>query len=447
MPPPFPSRLTAASRRRFLTRSLTVGTAGVLGSRAYAGDPGPAGAESPLPAARVERLGIGAIGMRYQGTVIAAKAQEYGDIVAIADVDRHVREQSRAGFGSTPRIFEDYRDLLQRNEVDVITIGSPDHWHVKMAIDACRAGKDVYVEKPISLTIDEGKRLREVAKETGRVIQVGSWQRSDHRFRLAVEMVRAGRLGDLQRVDIVLGKNLVGGPFEVRRPPSHLNWDLWQGQATHAPYTEERCHYTFRGWYEYAGGQVTDWGAHHIDIAQWAINEYPVRVASRGTFPNADNGYNVPIDYSLAYQYPSGIEMTVSDRGRNGILFTGTRGRIFVNRGTLSGAPVEALSDHPLGRDQFQAYAHDNGKRPKKVGKLKAIENHMGNFFDCVADRNDPVSDVESQHRSATTCHLGNLSLRLARPLDWDPITETFPGDDEANAMMTRPQREGFEVV
>ena len=210
------------------------------------------------PESKNDRPGIGAIGMRYQGSVITEKAQTHGDIVAIADVDRHVREQARASFGSTPKIYEDYRDLLDRKDVDVVMIGVPDHWHVKMAIDACRADKDVYVEKPLTLTIDEGKRLRDVVRETGRVVQVGSWQRSDHRFRLAVEMVRQGRIGRLQRVDVVLGKNKTGGPFEKRNPPGHLNWDLWQGQTPDVPYLEERCHYTFRWWLEYSGGQMTD---------------------------------------------------------------------------------------------------------------------------------------------------------------------------------------------
>lgn len=153
------------------------------------------------------RLRVGGIGLRYQGSVIAHQAQRYGDIVALCDVDRHVREQARAAFGSTPRIFEDYRDLLKRDDVDVVLIGAPDHWHTKMVIDACRAGKDVYCEKPLTLTIDEGKLLTKVVQETGRVVQVGSWQRSDHQFRVAVELVRQGRLGELQRVEVVLGKN------------------------------------------------------------------------------------------------------------------------------------------------------------------------------------------------------------------------------------------------
>ncbi len=216
-----------------------------------------------------ERPGIGAIGMRYQGTVITLIAQNYGRVVGIADVDRNVREQARASFGSTPLVFEDYRKLLDRKDVDVILIGAPDHWHAKMTIDACRAGKDVYVEKPITLTIDEGKIIRRVAEETGHVIQVGSWQRSDARYRLAVEWVRAGRLGKLQKVAVGVGANPTGGPFPERPVPGSLNWNLWLGQAPELPYVEERYHYTFRWWFEYAGGKVTDWGTHDVDIAQW----------------------------------------------------------------------------------------------------------------------------------------------------------------------------------
>jgi myo-inositol 2-dehydrogenase/D-chiro-inositol 1-dehydrogenase len=434
-------------------RSTQINRRGLLTSSAIAGASLAGLSSLPLafgreqPRHKVERPGIGSIGMRYQGTVIAEKARQYGDIVAIADVDRHVREQSRASFGSTPKIFEDYQELLARTDVDVVTIGTPDHWHVKMAIDACRAGKDVYVEKPISLTVNEGKLLRDVVKETGRVVQVGSWQRSDHRFRLAVEMVRQGRIGDLQRVEVVLGKNQTGGPFMERRPPGNINWNLWQGQTPDVPYREERCHYTFRWWLEYAGGQMTDWGAHHIDIAQWAINAAPTEVESRGKLPTVKDGYNVPTDFHVTYKYPGGVVMTVSDEGRNGVLLTGTNGRIFVNRGDITGKPVENLASNPLSREQFNLYANDNLNRPERFGKLNAIVNHMGNFFDCIETRQSPVSDVESQHRSASTCHLGNISLRLGRSLKWDSENEIFLDDAEANAMLQREQRSGFEIV
>ncbi|MBN2474916.1 MAG: Gfo/Idh/MocA family oxidoreductase [Pirellulales bacterium] len=402
--------------------------------------------QSPA-AAKNDRPGIGAVGMRYQGSVITEKARDYGDVVAISDVDRHVREQARASFGSTPAISEDYRRLLDRKDVDVVLIATPDHWHTKMVIDACRAGKDVYIEKPLTLTIDEGKVLCRVVRQTGRVVQVGSWQRSDHRFRLAVEMVRQGRIGKLRKVTCTTDPNPAGGPFPARPVPEHLNWDLWQGQTPAVPYVEQRCHYTFRWWYEYSGGKMTDWGAHHVDIAQWAIDADPVEIDGRAELPGVPDGYNVATRMSAKLRYPDGVELEILDSGRIGVMFEGEAGRIFVNRGTIAGAPVDHLKDEPLPREQFTLYDHDDLSRPERVGKLDAIVNHMGNFFDCVRSRGTPISDAPSQHRSATTCHLANISMRLGRPLQWDPQQELFIGDDEANTWLTRPQRKGFEIA
>ena len=434
-----PSRHT---RRGFFAKSAGALAAGATAPYVFTANT----AAKAQPASKNDRPRVGSIGMRYQGTVIAEKARQYGDVVAICDVDRHVREQARAAFGSTPWICEDYRQLLDRKDVDVVTIGTPDHWHTKMVIDACRAGKDVYVEKPLTLTIDEGKLMRKVVEETGRVVQVGSWQRSDHRFRLAVEMVRQGRIGKLQQVEVVLGKNKVGGPFPTDDPPRHLNWDLWQGQTPDVPYIEERCHYTFRWWYEYSGGQMTDWGAHHLDIAQWGINSYPVEIEGQAKYPDVVNGYNVALDFFVQYKYANGVEMTVADNGRNGVMFIGTEGRIFVNRGIVSGKPVEELADRPLPRDEFNVYDYDNLYRPERMGKLDAIINHMGNFFDCTNSRRATLSSVESQHRSVSTCHLGNIAMKLGRKLTWDPQKELFVGDDEANTLLSRPQREPYKI-
>ena len=407
-----------------------------------------ASAQSGFSNSAMSRPRVGAIGLRYQGSVIAHKAQLYGDITAVCDVDRNVRDQAKAAFGSTPFACEDYRDLISRKDVDMITIGAPDHWHTKMVIDACRAGKDVYCEKPLTLTVDEGKQLTKVVKETGRVVQVGSWQRSDDRFRLAVEMVRGGRIGQLQKVDVVLGKNVTSGSFVPRTPPAHLNWNLWQGQTPDVPYIEERTHYTFRWWFEYSGGQMTDWGAHHIDIAHWAINSDPVEIHGTARMPEVVNGYNVAIDFQATYKFANGVVMTVSDSGGdNGILFTGDSGRLFVNRGKITGAPVDALKTQPLRREDWKVYDDDNLERPARAGKLDAIVNHMGNFFDCVHSRRTPISDVISSHRTVSTCHLGNISMRLGRPLKWDPVKEEFVEDKEANSWLKREQRKGFETV
>ena len=428
---------TSFSRRQLLATAAALGVSGLRTSETAAAK----------PRHKVERLGVGCIGLRYQGSVIAHKAQMYGDVVAICDVDKDVRDPVKAAFGSTPRDFEDYQDLLQRDDVDVVTIGTPDHWHTKMVMDACRAGKDVYCEKPLTLTIDEGKQLCRVVAETGRVVQVGSWQRSDHRFRQAVEMIRQGRIGKLQQVDVVLGRNVTGGPFPERPIPGRFNWNLWQGQTPDVPYREERSHYTFRWWYEYSGGQMTDWGAHHLDIAQWAIDSLPVQIRGTAVFPTVADGFNVAVDYSAEYLYANGVRMTVSDTGRNGILITGDSGRLFVNRGSLQGKPVEDLAANPLPREQWQVYDFDNLDRPQRAGKLDAIINHMGNFFDCVLERREPVSDVVSQHRSVSTCHLGNIAMRLNRPLKWNPESESFGDDAAANQLLSRPQRTGFETV
>jgi predicted dehydrogenase len=433
------------SRRRFLATTSAVAGAVVANPYVFT-----AGAEEALrPRSKNDRFGIGAIGMRYQGSVITEKALVEGDVVAIADVDRQVAEKAREQFGGKAELYEDYRRLLERPDVDVVMIGTPDHWHAAMLIDACRAGKDVYCEKPLSLTVEEGQRMRDVVRQTGRIVQVGTWQRSDHRCRLAAEMVRQGRIGKLQKVQVILGKNKTGGPFAVKSPPPHLNWNLWQGQTPDVSYLEERCHYTFRWWYEYSGGQMTDWGAHHVDIAQWAIgaeHSGPVEVDGTATFPSVENGYNVATSFAARCKYAGGVVLEVLDEGRNGILFEGDRGRIFVNRGSLSGEPVERLSGDPLPRENFTLYAHDNLDRPERFGKLEAIINHMGNFYDCVRSRQVPIAEVATQHRSVTTCHLANISMRLGRTLRWDPDAEQFLGDDEANTWLSRPRRKGFEL-
>jgi predicted dehydrogenase len=433
------------TRRKFLAASGGVLAAGAMVPYVFTAD----AEERAKPRSANDRFRIGAVGMRYQGTVIADKALAHGDVVAICDVDRQIAEKAREHFGGKAAIYEDYRKLLDRRDIDVVMIGTPDHWHTAITASACLAGKDAYCEKPLTLTVDEGKLLCRVVQGTGRVVQVGSWQRSDHRFRLACEMVRAGRIGRLRRVQVVLGQNPQGGPFRVEPPPPYLNWDLWLGQTPLVPYIKERCHYTFRWWYEYSGGQMTDWGAHHVDIAQWGIGADatgPVEIEGKAGFPDVPNGYNVATWFSARLVYANGVELVVEDRGRNGVLFEGESGRIFVNRGTIAGKPVDGLRDNPLVREQFRLYAHDNLNRPPRTGKLDAIVNHMGNFFDCVRERRRPISDVWSQHRSASVCHLANISMRLGRKLRWDPQKELFVGDEEANRWLSRTQRRPYEI-
>jgi len=445
------------TRREFfaLAGAVAAGPAAV-----FAGEPSGLTVAAPSPAADGPRIGV--IGCRYQGSVIAAKAKAHGHLIAMADVDQAVRDLSAVDSKVAAQVklapeeiyadvatadrHVDYRKLLDDTRIDVVLIGTPDHWHSKMLIDAVKAGKDVYCEKPLTLTIDEGKAIRKAVRDSGRIVQVGSWQRSDSRFRLAVEMVRAGRIGKLQNVAVALGKNQVGGPFARQPLPPGLDWDLWQGQTPDVPYIPERCHFNFRWWQAYSGGDLTDWGAHHVDIARWAIGAEPVEIDGKAEYPTIRDGYDVPITYSVRYRFANGVEMTVGDSGRNGIMFTGSEGRIFVNRENLSGKPVEDLKERPLPRESFGLYDFDNRVRPERAGKIDAIVNHMGNFFDCVAARRQPIADVESGHRSVSVCHLGNISCRLGRVLKWDPVAERFVGDPEADAMLSRPQRPGFEV-
>ena len=389
-----------------------------------------------------DRFVVAAIGLGGQGTGIAKRAGQFGDIVAVCDVDRQHAERAREQFGGKAEIYGDYRKLLERKDIDAVTIGTPDHWHTAIALAAIRAGKDVYCEKPLTLTIDEGKVLVKAVAETQRVFQVGTQQRSDARFRQACELVRNGRLGKLQKVTVSLPKSTrTGGPFETKPVPEGLDWQLWQGQAPEHGYSPERCHHDFRWWYEYSGGIMTDWGAHHMDIAHWAMGiERGGPIAIEGKMSGAErnrindarqsNSFNTPAEFTVDFLYPNDVRLQVV-LGDEGVLFEGDQGRLYVNRGRITGKPVEELAERPL---------------PADAVKLYKSNDHMGNFFECIKSRETPISDVESQHRSVSACHLANISLRLGRKLKWDAAKEAFVGDDEANGMLSRPQRSPYEV-
>ena len=389
-----------------------------------------------------ERIRFGAIGVGGRGTQLAQQATRYGDLLAVCDVDTTHAERARQQTGGKARIYGDYRRLLERDDIDAVTIGTPDHWHIPVAIAACEAGKDVYCEKPLSLTVEEGQKLVKVVKKTGRVFQVGSQQRSEFGllFLKAVAIVHDGRLGPLKRVLVSNREAPVGGPFQTRPVPSQLNWDMWLGQAPDAEFTPQRCHRTFRWWFEYSGGMMTDWGAHHLDIAHLGMglqHSGPVRIDGRARLPRIPNGYNTPAEFEVNLEYPGGLPVTLSVRknNRSGILFEGETGRIFVSRATLAGTPVEQLADRPLPDDAISRLYR--GREPG---------SHMRNFVECIRSRELPISDVFSQHRSTTALHLANISLRLGRPLTWDPKTETITSQDtEAVAMLSRKPRTGYE--
>ncbi|GIW88154.1 MAG: oxidoreductase [Isosphaeraceae bacterium] len=411
--------------------------------------------EAELVRSRNERPRLALIGCGGQGRGIAEWAGHFGDFVAVCDVDKNHLEKARTSEGigkSKAEAYEDYRKLLERTDVDAVLIGTPDHWHTKICVDAMRSGKDVYCEKPLTLTIAEGKLLAKVTRETGRILQVGTQQRSDHNrvFLLAVAMVRAGRIGDLKKVTAAIGGGPAGGPFAKETPPPELNWDMWLGQAPKVEYIKERCHGSFRWWYEYSGGKLTDWGAHHVDIAHWGmgmehsgpkrieVEKRELPVPFEKGWPTVDDQFNTPTAFLVKCTFPNGVLLEIRDDTENGVRFEGTRGKIFVTRDRidLEGAAVPALYENPVPMEELV-----------RLRKGKKLDSHMGNFIECCRDRGEPVSDVWTHHRALTTCHLANIALRLNRALTWDPETEQIVGDEEANGWQTRPQRKGYEVV
>jgi predicted dehydrogenase len=441
-----PEHRNVVSRRGLLQQSL--GAAGVAAAVPYFFSRVRSLADEPASAG--DRFHMGQIGCGGQGNGITKSARRFGDVLAVCDVDRQRAEQARAEQGDgKAEIYDDYRRLLDRKDIEVVTIATPDHWHTKIAIEAMQAGKDVYCEKPLTLTIDEGKKICQAVRSTGRVFQVGTQQRSHGPFAQAIAMVRDGRLGKLQRVTAIIGGGPEGGPFPKTSPPSHLNWDMWLGQAPLVDYIERRCHYEFRWWYEYSGGKLTDWGAHHVDIAHWAIGAEdtgPVSlygsahhpVPFRGGYPTVDDQYNTAVTFAIVCRFPGYVELIITDRTAerdNGVLLEGSEGRVFVSRGEIVGRPVEELKNRPLPDDAIA-----------KVIKGHAHGDHMGNFFTCVKSRKEPISDVFSHHRAISTCHLANLVIRLQRPIRWDPEAEQILGDEEANSWQSRPQRAGYEI-
>jgi myo-inositol 2-dehydrogenase / D-chiro-inositol 1-dehydrogenase len=396
---------------------------------------------------RLGLIGCGGRGRQLASTLRWTALQRCsGQIVAVCDVHRSRAERLRGEACSKATTYEHYQELLDCDDVEAVIVATPDHWHTPITLAALASRKAVYCEKPLTLTVAEGQLLVEAMRRTGGLVQVGTQQRSDWRFRTACELVRNGRLGNLQRVEVTLPigslpPHAKGGPFATCPAPEGLNWDRWLGQAPWAEFCKQRYD-PFRWWFEYSGGFMTDWGAHHLDIVHRALgveNSGPTRIDGRGRLPKIANGYNTPRQFTVELTYPGDIPVHVglSDE-HNGILFQGDEGRIFVNRGRLSGKPVEQLASDPL---PGTAIRLDNDTH--YWGTANYI--HIREFLDCVRTGKRPISDVASQHRSATVCHLANISMRLGRPLDWQPAKERFVEDAEANAMLRRRPRAGYE--
>jgi predicted dehydrogenase len=434
------------SRRSFVQRSA-VTAAGLplwfLERELRAADP------APKPPAPNDRPGIALVGCGGMGRGDAANASRFGDIMAVCDVDAEHLQAAAKQFtkeGKVPAQYRDFRRVLERPEVHVVITGTPDHWHTLVNLAAVQAKKDVYGEKPLTLTIDEGRRLVKAVRAHRAVLQTGSQQRSDNRFRLACELVRNGRLGTLKQITVFLPAGLRAGPFATSPVPSGLDWDNYLGQAPKVDYVKERCHTTFRYWLDYSGGTMTDWGAHHNDIARWALGlDGPTEVEARVLAEPIPGGYTAISEYEVTFTWAGGVKHIVKstrddnifggvvnkEGQRHGLKFDGTAGWLWVTRGDIN-ASDDALITTPL---------------PANATRLEASGDHMANFFDCVRSRRDPIAHVEVGHRSASVCHLGAIALRLRRKLTWDPARESFVGDSaaEANALVTRAMRPPYD--
>ncbi len=416
------------------------------------------------------RIGVIGCGVRWDKGVfvpggrygVGKEFPKFGDIIRVCDVDSDRLEKAKGivknWLGNSPVGTGDYRDIIDDPKIDVIHISTPDHWHAKIAIEAMLAGKDVYCEKPMTLTIEEGRLICKVSKKTNRVFQVGTQQRSTSQFIKAVAMIRNGRLGRLQKVQCGIGGAPTSPEIQIAQPPKNLDWNSWLGPAPLVDYrfkagapniikSWSRAHYEFRWWYDYSGGKLTDWGAHHVDIATWGMDktdtgpisvdpvfvEHPVEF--KDGYPVVSSRYNTATKFNIKAIYEDGLELIIRHDTDNGILFEGTKGRIFVNRGKLVGKPVEDLVSNPLPDGALERVYND--------GKLTG---HVENFFESVAARKTPISDVFSHHRALTTCHLAGIAARVGRKIQWDPVKEQIVGDDLAQSLVNRKNRKRFEI-
>jgi len=377
----------------------------------------------------------GHIGVGNQGRGHLAALAGQCSAVCEVDEDRLAAAQAKVETkGRKCSAYKDFRKLLEQKDVDAVVVTTPDHWHALPTILACEAGKDVYVEKPMTLTIVEGRKMVEAARRNKRIVQVGSQQRSSTNFREACEMVRNGRLGEIKQVVVgINGVNFKGPAVPDCDPPEELDYNFWLGPAPERPYNPKHVHYNFRFFWDYSGGQMTNWGAHHNDIAQWGLGmdgSGPVEVKPIAeTQYQPDGWYEVPMFFQVKYRYANGVELTCGQKLPGGTTFEGTKGTLHVNRGKLSTEPKEIL-------ETFRR----EGLKEGEVSLYRS-SSHRGNWFDCLKSRKLPICDVEIGHRSATVCHLGNLAVRLNRKLRWDPVKEQILGDKEAATWVSRPYR------
>jgi predicted dehydrogenase len=439
------------SRRSILKSSL--GAAAVAGFPAIV--PSTVfGQNAPSNRINVGAIGVGRISRGHD--LPAIQKVPYARVVAVCDLDANRVEQGQTlvnGFYSvnSTKGYHDYRELLANKEIDAVVISTPDHQHAVLAVNAVRAGKDVYLQKPASLTIAEGRTMADAVKASGRIFQIGSQQRSWTQFHRACELVRNGRIGDVKHVEVGLPGD-PSGPDAPQMPvPKGFNYDAWLGTTPEVYYTEIRVHpqkdFDRPGWLrceQFGAGMITGWGAHHVDTAHWGMNTEhtgPVEIWGSAEFPT-HGLWNVHGKFQTDARYANGMTMSISGDYPNGIKFIGTKGWIFVTRegnvtpsdptsGKLAGKPLEASDPKIL----------DSVIGPNEI-HLPTAEEHHANWLDCVRTRKTPLAPAEIAHRSCSTCLLHHIAMKAkGRHLHWDPVKERFQNDDEANALLSRPQR------
>ena len=461
----------ASSRRK--SRRAFVGTAvkGLGAAAAASSFPAivPAsvlgGAQAPGNRINIGAIGVGRISRAHD--LPGLWKHPAARIVAVCDLDsKRVQDAITLVNGRYSKVtgkpyngvsgYAHYRELLANKDIDAVVISTPDHWHALIAIDAVRAGKDVYLQKPASLTIAEGRALSNAVHRSGRIFQIGSQQRSSPQFRYAAELVRNGRIGQLKTVYV----GLPGDPSGVDEPempvPKTLDYDTWLGSTPLVPYTENRVHpqngYGRPGWLrceQFGAGMITGWGAHHLDSAHWGMDTEhtgPVEIWGTAEFPSSGL-WDVHGPFRTEALYANGVRMIVSGEFPNGIKFEGSKGWIFVSRGNeavTASDPVARL------KDARALSASDPKIITSVIGKdeihLYESTDHHGNWLDCIKSRQQPIAPVEVAHRACSACLLHHIAMKLKRRLDWDPDKERFTDDEQANAMLSRPQRPPFTL-
>lgn len=426
-------RIPVENGRRYFIKQSAAALAGfIIVPRSVLGGSRPDGSRHIAPS---DVISLGFIGCGKQGRILSNYFLGTNEIriVAISEVYKDKSELMEKTIKSNLEknkqtsndigVYNDYRELLSRKDIDAVIIATPDHWHGAMAVKAAEAGKDIYCEKPLTLTVREGRAMVNATRKYNRVCQTGSMQRSWKEFRQAVEIVHNGFIGEIKSIKVNVGPPPVAYDLPEEPIPDGLDWSKWLGPNEFKPFNAELAppitkdvYPNWRKYKEFGGGGMTDWGAHMFDIAQWALDmdeSGPVEIFG----PDADH----PV---LTYKYKNGIIMTHEKWDwSNAVIFTGTEGEIRIGRGKLETTPA-SVKDITIGDTHKHVYKS---------------ENHYKDFLSSIRTRNKPVCDVETGHRTATVCNIGNIAYQLKRPLKWDPKKEKFEKDAEANVLLGRP--------